>query len=139
MSMNKQLFTPGIVAIATLGASLLSIQPLTTANAVQSGDVVVFLIEPTFPIEIISDPKSKIIFTGASSSTADTTGCGSGEFPLQQVVVRQEQGHLIVRTDIIVTSQIAPIEAGTQLEFYSLDTTCMIGDTLYYRYNGVVR
>ena len=48
MSMNKQLFTLGIVAIATLSASLLSIQPLTTANAVQSGDVVVFLIEPNF-------------------------------------------------------------------------------------------
>lgn len=129
-----------VIALAAISGLALTSVPITTAHAVESGETIALLAEPSVAVDVSNDPNSKFIFTGEPTSTIIATGCafpGSEGF-VQQVIIKKP-GDAPIHAEIIVVDQPTPIEAGTQLHTFTFVTSCFIGDTFYFRYDATVR
>jgi hypothetical protein len=98
------------------------------------GDTVSFLI----PEYLNTGVTDALIFGGGVVSEIDTTGCAAGLHPVQHHILVDFAGTRSERRGGIISLTSLPVQPSTRLLNPTFDSTCSIGDVLYYRYDGVV-
>ncbi len=129
------------VAAAFTVAGAIALTAVTNfAFALNSGDSVVILLpadsnQPEPP----SGPTDRLVYTGGKVTAAPITGCGTGDFPIQNGVLVDPAGGRSGRiVGLITISGTTAVPPATKLKDLTLVTSCTIGGTNYNRYTAVV-
>jgi hypothetical protein len=139
VSMNLRFSMATITtAVASVIGLVLAGLPMVPANALVSGDTIRILVETSASVEsqlFLGDDTIKV---KQPVGSVDITGCGVGVHPIQEMMIKNQDGSNI-RTNVILQDQEGPLQPGTKLIFASIDSVCLVDDIAYHVYSIMVR
>jgi hypothetical protein len=124
-----------------IGMLLLASTFAVSVSAASPWEPLVPFDNVSFLIPALSDqpnPTDDVVFSGGRVSEIDVAGCGSGTRAVQQYVIVGLTGTRSQKFEGIIALTTRPVQPNTRLDTLTFDSTCFIGDVLYFRYDGTV-